>query len=72
MVGDQPDNAARVSARGAGIRLSIDASPETIGAAIERIIADRRFKESAQRLGAAMFSNGNAVDNAVDAIEGAF
>ncbi len=72
IVGDQPDNAARVSAHGAGIHLPTDASPEQIGAAIERVLGDPKYKEAAQRLKAAMLGGGDPVDRAVAAIEGAF
>jgi MGT family glycosyltransferase len=72
VLGDQPDNAARVSTHGAGIRLPTDASSEQISAAIEQVLVDRRFREAAQRLRAAMSGEGDAVDNAIDAIEGAF
>jgi MGT family glycosyltransferase len=69
LIGDQPDNAARVEAHGAGIQLAADASPEQIGAAIEQILVDRRFREAAQRLRAAMSRESSAVGSAVEAIE---
>lgn len=72
VVGDQPDNAARISAHGAGIQLPADASPEQISAAIEHVLVDPKFKEAALRLKAAMLSEGNPVDSAIAAIEGAF
>ena len=40
LVGDQPDNAARVVSRGAGVRLDRDASPEEIARAIQRVSED--------------------------------
>lgn len=49
---DQPDNAARVAERGAGIRLQPDAPAADIRAAIERIIGEPRFREAAAALGA--------------------
>ena len=44
LVGDQPDNAARVVARGAGVRLRSDASPEQIRDAIQRVLGEPRFR----------------------------
>ena len=38
LLGDQPDNAARVVARGAGIGISTDAPAEQISAAIRRVL----------------------------------
>jgi UDP:flavonoid glycosyltransferase YjiC (YdhE family) len=49
LVGDQPDNAARVVAHGAGVRLDRDATPERIGAAIQRVLTEPGFGESARR-----------------------
>jgi len=69
LLGDQPDNAARVVARDAGIQISNDAQPNRIGAAIRRVLSDRRFRTAAQRFGAAMALDGDAVGNAVRAIE---
>ncbi len=51
---DQPDNAARVEARGAGLRLSPEASSEQIGAALDRLLADARYRERARALGEAI------------------
>jgi MGT family glycosyltransferase len=69
LIGDQPDNAARVAAHGAGVRLAADASPEQIRGAIEQVLVGRRFREAAQRLSAGMSREGNAIGNAVEAIE---
>ncbi len=69
ILGDQPDNAARVVARHAGVRLSIDAAPEAIAAAIRRVLSDGSFRDAARRLGGAITRDGDAVRNAVDAIE---
>jgi len=66
---DQPDNAARVVARGAGIKISKDAPAEQISAAIQRVLSDQRFRTAARRLGDAMVRDGDAVENAVQAIE---
>lgn len=54
ILGDQPDNAARIVAKGAGIRLSPDAQAPEIGAALNRILAEPQFRENARRLGDAM------------------
>ena len=50
LLGDQPDNAARVVARGAGVRLAPDAAPEQIEKAIRRVLDEPRFRAGAQRL----------------------
>jgi MGT family glycosyltransferase len=47
---DQNDTAARVVARGAGIRLKPSASPAIIRRAVERVIADPKYHQSALRL----------------------
>src|ERR1700730_19367305 len=69
ILGDQPDNAARVVARNAGICIPSDASPEKISAAIRRVASDQSFRSAARRLGAAMARDGDAVENGVEAIE---
>jgi UDP:flavonoid glycosyltransferase YjiC (YdhE family) len=69
ILADQPDNAARVVARGAGIYVPSDASPERIGAAIQRVLNDPKFRRAAQQLGAAIAREGDPVDNAISAIE---
>ena len=43
LVADQPDNAARIVASGAGIRLSPQSTPAQIAAAIERVLVERAF-----------------------------
>lgn len=47
---DQDDNAARVVAHGAGLRLKRSAKPERIAAAVQRLIAEPEFRENARRL----------------------
>ena len=49
---DQGDNAARVTARGAGLRLKSRASSPAIAAAVQRLLSDDRFRAAAGRLGA--------------------
>ena len=48
---DQPDNAARLKARGAGIKLSQRAAPRRIRAAVQRILDDPSYAAAASRLG---------------------
>jgi UDP:flavonoid glycosyltransferase YjiC (YdhE family) len=48
---DQPDNAARLKARGAGIKLSRKAAPKTIASAVQRLIDDPSYRAAARRLG---------------------
>ena len=47
---DQPEIAARVVARGAGVRLSPKATVPQVRQAVQRVLADARFREAAQRL----------------------
>lgn len=54
LMADQPDNAARAVARGAGIRLKRDASPDQIRAALQHILAEPRFGTAARRLAAVL------------------
>lgn len=48
---DQADNAARVTARGAGIAVKRTATPATIAAAVRRLLDEPSFRDSAARLG---------------------
>ncbi len=68
LVGDQPDNAARVVARGAGVRLAPDASPEKIRAAIQRVLAEPRFRAEAQRL-AGVLADEDGAEQAAQELE---
>jgi UDP:flavonoid glycosyltransferase YjiC (YdhE family) len=52
ILADQPDNAARIVAYGAGLRLPPDASTERIRAALMRIVVEPRFREGAARFAA--------------------
>ena len=54
LVGDQPDNAARVTARGAGIRLPVNASAKDIRGALSRVLSEPAYREAARDLGSAM------------------
>ncbi len=49
---DQPDNAARIVERGAGLRLNPDAFVDEIAAAVSRVIAEPSFRAAARALGA--------------------
>jgi MGT family glycosyltransferase len=49
---DQGDNAARVEARHAGVRISRRAKPARIAKAVERVLEDPTFAEQARLLGA--------------------
>jgi MGT family glycosyltransferase len=48
---DQPDNAQRVAARGAGLRLHPDAPMEEIAVAIRRVLTEPSFRSAARSLG---------------------
>jgi UDP:flavonoid glycosyltransferase YjiC (YdhE family) len=52
--GDQPDIAARVVHAGAGVRLSQDATPIQIRAAIQRVLAAPSFRDGARRIARAI------------------
>jgi MGT family glycosyltransferase len=54
MARDQAANAARVEAKGAGLRLPPTASEAEIAAAVKRLIAEPQFKEAARRVGDAI------------------
>jgi len=67
LVGDQPDNAARVVARGAGLRVPADAAPGRIREAIQRVVMDPSFRQAAQQLATKMAGE-DPVRAAVDEI----
>jgi MGT family glycosyltransferase len=68
LIADQPDNAARIAAKGAGIWLSPAASPERIREALQRILHEPSFREAARRLGEQMATH-NAEERAGDELE---
>ncbi len=70
LVGDQPDNAARVVARGAGVRLGRDASTAQIRRAVQQVLCQPRFREAALRL-AAELGRGDPAETAVSELESA-
>jgi MGT family glycosyltransferase len=66
---DQLDNAARVVARGAGLRLKPSASSGAIAAAVRRLLDEPEHREGARRLGAKLRAETQR-DLAADEIEG--
>ncbi len=68
LVADQPDNAARIAAAGAGIRLSPRSTPARIAAAIERVLVENRFRDNARRIGA-LIRRERGADTAADELE---
>jgi UDP:flavonoid glycosyltransferase YjiC (YdhE family) len=67
LVGDQADNAARIEALGAGVRLPSDAEPARIRHAIEQVLTDRAFRLRAQCV-ASRIAGEDPVKAAVDEI----
>jgi UDP:flavonoid glycosyltransferase YjiC (YdhE family) len=67
LVGDQPDNAARVVAQGAGRRVPADAPPARIREAIEQVVTDPSFRQAAHQLATKMAGE-DPVQAAVDEI----
>ncbi|HYR07476.1 MAG TPA: glycosyltransferase [Longimicrobium sp.] len=65
---DQDDNAARVFARGAGLRLRPSAAPPRIAAALRRLLDEPGFRASAERLGR-IIRDDVATDRAVMELE---
>jgi UDP:flavonoid glycosyltransferase YjiC (YdhE family) len=68
LVGDQPENAARVVTHGAGIRLGRDTTPEQIRAAIQRVLTQPGFGKSAQRM-AVILAKADGAQAAAEEIE---
>lgn len=71
LVGDQADNAARIEALGAGVRLSPDAEPGRIRAAIERVLTDPAYRRGARRVASAIAGE-DPVQGAIEGIESVF
>jgi UDP:flavonoid glycosyltransferase YjiC (YdhE family) len=69
LVGDQPENAARIVARGAGIRIASDAPPDVIVAALRQLLRDLQFRQSASAVASAFLSEGEGTQRAVEEIE---
>lgn len=70
LVGDQPDNAARVVAHGAGIRLERGSTPAQIRAAIECVLTRPDFSEKARRM-AGVLAKEDGAQTAANEIESA-
>ncbi|MGA2850462.1 MAG: glycosyltransferase [Terracidiphilus sp.] len=69
---DQPDNAARVERRGAGIHVPRSTwSPETATAALERLLHETQFSQRAMQVGAEVQAE-DGLTSACDAIEALF
>ncbi len=68
LVGDQLENAARVQALGAGVRLTPGADPVSIRRAIEQVLTDPTFRLRAGRVAAAI-ADEDPVTAAVEEIE---
>jgi UDP:flavonoid glycosyltransferase YjiC (YdhE family) len=68
LVGDQADNAARIEALGAGVRLPSDADAARIRTAIEQVLSDQRFRAAARRFADAVAAD-DPVQAAVDEIQ---
>jgi MGT family glycosyltransferase len=66
---DQPDNAARVTERGAGLRLTRHASSTEIAEAVRRLIDEPAFAAAAAELGRRVASD-MAAQSAEDELEG--
>jgi UDP:flavonoid glycosyltransferase YjiC (YdhE family) len=69
VVADQPDNAARIAAHGAGLRLPPDAASGDIRAALARVLEEPHFREAARRLGTIMSSGPPGEVMAADELE---
>lgn len=65
---DQDDNAARVFARGAGLRLKPSAKPPRIAAAVRRLLDEPAFRADAERLGR-IIRDDVAANRAVEELE---
>jgi MGT family glycosyltransferase len=66
---DQGDNTARVLALGAGVRVSRRADAATIGAAVEQVLVEPRFRAGAHRVSAALSAEAHRGPSAVEEIE---
>jgi len=69
LVGDQPENAARVLARGAGLRVRSEAPPTEISVAIRRLLTEPQFRQAASVLAVTLMHEPDGVQRAVEEIE---
>jgi MGT family glycosyltransferase len=69
---DQPDNAVRVSERGAGVTLERDAGAAAIADALRTVLDDPGYREAAGRLGASIRRDaaGSTLVDELEAVEG--
>ncbi len=65
---DQADNAARVVAHGAGLRLKSSAKPQQIGKAVQQLLDQPAYRRQAQRLGQ-LIAEDAARDKAIHELE---
>jgi len=65
---DQDDNAARVAAHGAGLRLKPSAKPQQIARAVQQLLDQPDYRRQAQRLGQ-LIAEDVAADRAVHELE---
>ena len=65
---DQPENATRVLAAGAGVRIKRSASPEKIAAAVQEVLGDEAYRTAARRLAIAIAAE-TADDRSVEELE---
>ncbi|HYM71625.1 MAG TPA: hypothetical protein VET89_01495, partial [Stellaceae bacterium] len=70
LVGDQPENAARVVARHAGIRIGKESSPAQIRVAIRRLLTEPQFGQNAAVMASMLKSEGVAEQKAAEEIVG--
>ncbi len=68
ILGDQPDNAARIVSHGAGVRVASDAPAEQIAQALQRVLAEPRFRTAAQRFSVAL-ANEDGTERAARELE---
>ena len=66
---DQPDNAARIVAHGAGLALSPRAGKRLIRRAVARVLSDPRYGDAAGRLGRAIAQEADAGRSAADTLQ---
>jgi UDP:flavonoid glycosyltransferase YjiC (YdhE family) len=59
---DQLDNATRVTARGAGIRVKLNTKPAAIAAALRRLLDDPAYRSAAESLGATLRADAESGD----------
>ncbi len=66
---DQPENAVRIAARGAGLTVPSGSSPGRIAAALRRLLDEPTYGEHARRLGSAVAAEIDGGLRAAEAIE---